>query len=146
MVVVYQLHAVGGDLAIARDQVFDRKISAKAMRLHLILRALADNPSWEFLTSGLAKITGWKSDTVGHYLRELERAGYLERHAKQDRAGHFAGWSWTIYGVQRAEMIRREAGLPKAARAAHDGLGDLTEHRPDAGPLSRNKGKRKEHR
>jgi hypothetical protein len=103
----FTVQARTSDLSISKQQVFDKRISAEAYRLHHLLLALAQNPDWRYYTGGLATICKVHYDTIRYRIRQLKDAGYVSIEKVRSERGRFEGWRWTVYGCQREELARR---------------------------------------
>ena len=73
----------------------DNSISCKACGLLSKMLALPDD--WDYTTRGLAAICKDGLDSIRSALKELERAGYLERRQLRDDHGRMADVEYIIY-------------------------------------------------
>lgn len=77
----------------------DNSISCKACGLLSKMLALPDD--WDYTTRGLAAICKDGLDSIRSALKELERAGYLERRQLRDDHGRMADVEYIIYETPR---------------------------------------------
>lgn len=94
-------------LEVRRDDAFNPDISAKAFRLHILLRFLATKDGWRFYETGLAKIMGISLRVLARLVKELKAGGYLTINRFRDiKTGQFSGWTWTVYPTTIQRCIR----------------------------------------
>ena len=58
---------------------------------------------WDYTLQGLAQINKESIDAIREAVRELERAGYIERSRERDERGCLRGTVYTIYEQPHAE-------------------------------------------
>ena len=73
----------------------DKSLSLKGKGLLSMILSLPDE--WNYTTRGLAAICREGEDSIGATLRELEAAGYLERHRIRDGKGRISDTEYVIY-------------------------------------------------
>lgn len=73
----------------------DRNLSNKARGLLSTMLSLPEE--WDYTTRGLAAICKDGVDGITAQLKELEYAGYLERHRVRDEKGHICDMEYVIY-------------------------------------------------
>ena len=84
----------------------DNSISCKACGLLSKMLALPDD--WDYTTRGLAAICKDGLDSIRSALKELERAGYLERRQLRDDHGRMADVEYIIYETPlRSDLLPR---------------------------------------
>lgn len=74
--------------------IWDQSISTAARFSLIAMLSLPD--SWDYSVRGMASMLHVSKDTMGRYLKELERAGYLRRAQDSDARGRFAGTQYII--------------------------------------------------
>lgn len=77
-----------GFTVIPNALLLDGRLTLKARAIACIL--LSRPPGWEYKVSGLCTLASCGRDAMRAALRELERAGYLQREQPHDADGHFA--------------------------------------------------------
>ena len=77
----------------------DKSISLKAKGLLSQMLSLPDD--WDYTLSGLAAINREQTDAVRAALRELERAGYVERAQTRGGGGRMGGAVYNVYEEPR---------------------------------------------
>lgn len=77
----------------------DKSISCKACGLLSKMLALPDD--WDYTTRGLAAICKDGLDSIRSALKELEKAGYLERRQLRDEQGRIADLEYVIFETPR---------------------------------------------
>lgn len=107
-VITLEVRHSPSDILISREEIFDRKISAAAFRLHVTLLALAQNEHWEFYQSGLAKIFDTRRETISRWVGELKKAGYMEIIKQRNERQRFTGVIlWVLYDCQQGIWLKR---------------------------------------
>ncbi len=78
----------------------DTQLSLKAVGLLSKMLSLSDD--WNYTTRGLAAICREGVDAISAGLKELEKAGYLERRRVRDDLGHIIDTEYVIYETPKA--------------------------------------------
>lgn len=92
----------------------DNTISFKAKGILSMFLSLPKN--WNYSVSGLAAISKEGKDGILSGLKELEAAGYLERHRCRNERGRLGDSEYVIYEIpphRRPVPATPEQGLPK---------------------------------
>lgn len=92
----------------------DNTISFKAKGILSMFLSLPKN--WNYSVSGLAAISKEGKDGILSGLKELEAAGYLERHRYRNERGRLGDSEYVIYEIpphRRPVPATPEQGLPK---------------------------------
>lgn len=92
---VIKLNRSEGFTVLQNALLRDARLSLKTKGLFAVLASLP--PNWEYSVSGLIKVTGAGKDAIGTALKELEKAGYLERRQRHGGDGKFSGYTYEIY-------------------------------------------------
>lgn len=95
-------------------KILDKRLnlSAKAIGLYVRIRALAENPDWEFSIQGIAAISKEGPDAVLSGVRELERIGLLIRERARSEAGLLKEAVWHVYEEPQERADLEEAPAP----------------------------------
>ena len=91
----------------------DNTISFKAKGILSMFLSLPKN--WNYSVSGLAAISKEGKDGILSGLKELEAAGYLERHRYRNERGRLGNSEYVIYEIpphRRPVPATPEQGLP----------------------------------
>lgn len=91
----------------------DKTLSMRAKGLLCFILQLP--PDWKFSTRGLAANMKDGVDAVTEALRELERAGYINRRRLRDEKGHYKDTMYTIY-----EKPRHDGETPDPSGSSPD--------------------------
>ena len=83
----------------------------------LLSQMLSLPEDWDYTLQGLAQINKESIDAIREAVRELERAGYIERSRERDERGCLRGTVYTIYEQPRTEPTPEE---PAQALPAFD--------------------------
>ena len=97
----------------------DNTISFKAKGILSMFLSLPKN--WNYSVSGLAAISKEGKDGILSGLKELEAAGYLERHRYRNERGRLGDSEYVIYEIpphRRPVPATPEQGLPKLEKPA----------------------------
>ena len=90
----------------------DTRLSLKAVGL--LSKMLSLPEKWNYSVEGLVKICREKSDCIMNTIRELERAGYIERNQRRDENGCYGPIEYIIYEEPReAEMAEESPNQDK---------------------------------
>jgi hypothetical protein len=81
-------------VVMGKFHLYDKKISAKAKGLLCVMLGLPDN--WKYSMRGLASIMMEGTDAINSMLRELEKAGYLERRQLRGARGRLSEMEYII--------------------------------------------------
>ena len=81
----------------------------------LLSQMLSLPEDWDYTLQGLAQINKESIDAIREAVRELERAGYIERSRERDERGCLRGTVYTIYEQPHAEPTPEEPTQEKPA-------------------------------
>ena len=81
----------------------------------LLSQMLSLPEDWDYTLQGLAQINKESVDAIREAVRELERAGYIERCRERDERGCLRGTVYTIYEQPRIEPTPEEPVQEKPA-------------------------------
>jgi hypothetical protein len=85
-----------------------KSLSWKAKGLHTYLMSLPDD--WTVRLSDLRTRSSDRKEATRSALRELEKAGFINRRRQRGEGGRMAGWDYTVYEVPPNETPK--AGIP----------------------------------
>lgn len=88
----------------------DPNISWKAKGLHAYMVSMPDD--WTFYNEDLVKRAPDGKDSLKAAIRELTKAGYLQRKRKHDEKGRFSGWETIVYEVPQPKAENPTDGKP----------------------------------
>lgn len=80
---------------MCNEHLRDKSISLKAIGLLSIILSLPDD--WDYSVAGLESIVKEGNTAVRSALKELEKSGYISRHAIRDDKGKIIDWEYNIY-------------------------------------------------
>jgi len=109
---------------VPKAMAFDGKISHGAFRLHVVMRSMPEG--WNPTVSGFATVMRRHSmkastDTVSRWVRQLERAGYLERTKVRTSDGKWGGQVWASYPQPKETWLREEGRFIETLSASRAG-------------------------
>ena len=81
----------------------------------LLSQMLSLPEDWDYTLQGLAQINKESIDAIREAVRELERAGYIERSRERDERGCLRGTVYTIYEQPHTESTPEEPTQEKPA-------------------------------
>ena len=84
---------------LMRDHYLENEtLSLKAKGLFsLMLDKMKEVPDWNFTIRNLAELNKDGIEAVGNAVRELEKAGYVERHREYSPEGHISGVRYILH-------------------------------------------------
>ena len=92
---VFRVEKTRGYTVMSNHHLRNHALSLKAKGLLSQMLSLPDN--WDYTLQGLAQINKESIDAIREAVRELERAGYIERSRERDERGCLRGTVYTIY-------------------------------------------------
>ncbi len=98
---VFRVEKNKGYTVMSNYHLKDKTLSLKSKGLLSIIFSLPDE--WNYTTRGLAAICKEGVDCIGAVLRELESAGYLERHRMRGEKGRMTDTEYRIYEYPQAK-------------------------------------------
>ena len=112
---VFRVEKNKGYTVMYNDHLRNYTLSLKAKGLLSQMLSLPEN--WDYTLQGLAQINKESIDAIREAVRELERAGYIERSRERDERGCLRGTVYTIY--ERPHAVP-PPGKPAQAKPALD--------------------------
>ena len=90
---------------LMRDHYLENEtLSLKAKGLFsLMLDKMKEVPDWNFTIRNLAELNKDGIEAVGNAVRELEQAGYVERHRTYSPEGHISGVRYILHRIPLTE-------------------------------------------
>ena len=98
---VFRVEKNKGYTVMSNHHLRNHTLSLKAKGLLSQMLSLPDD--WDYTLQGLAQINKESIDAIREAVRELERAGYIERSRERDERGCLRGTVYTIYEQPHAE-------------------------------------------
>ena len=98
---VFRVEKTRGYTIMSNHHLRNHTLSLKAKGLLSQMLSLPDD--WDYTLQGLAQINKESIDAIREAVRELERAGYIERSRERDERGCLRGTMYTIYEQPRTE-------------------------------------------
>ena len=98
---VFRVEKTKGYTVMSNHHLRNHTLSLKAKGLLSQMLSLPDD--WDYTLQGLAQINKESIDAIREAVRELERAGYIERSRERDERGCLRGTVYTIYEQPHAE-------------------------------------------
>ena len=98
---VFRVEKTKGYTVMSNHHLRNHALSLKAKGLLSQMLSLPDD--WDYTLQGLAQINKESIDAIREAVRELERAGYIERSRERDERGCLRGTVYTIYEQPHAE-------------------------------------------
>ena len=92
---VFRVEKNKGYTVMSNHHLRNHTLSLKAKGLLSQMLSLPEN--WDYTLQGLAQINKESIDAIREAVRELERAGYIERSRERDERGCLRGTVYTIY-------------------------------------------------
>lgn len=93
---VFRVKKTKNYTVMSNTHLRDDKLTLKAKGLLSQILSLPED--WRYSIAGLTKLNSDGKDAVRSAIRELEKAGYIERRKIQDEHGHFLV-EYTIYEI-----------------------------------------------
>ena len=103
---VFRVEKNKGYTVMSNHHLRNHTLSLKAKGLLSQMLSLPDD--WDYTLQGLAQINKESIDAIREAVRELERAGYIERSRERDERGCLRGTAYTIYEQPHAEPTPEE--------------------------------------
>ena len=103
---VFRVEKTKGYTVMSNHHLRNHTLSLKAKGLLSQMLSLPDN--WDYTLQGLAQINKESIDAIREAVRELERAGYIERSRERDERGCLRGTVYTIYEQPHTEPTSEE--------------------------------------
>jgi len=103
---VFRVEKNKGYTVMSNHHLRNHTLSLKAKELLSQMLSLPDD--WDYTLQGLAQINKESIDAIREAVRELERAGYIERSRERDERGCLRGTAYTIYEQPHAEPTPEE--------------------------------------
>ena len=110
---VFRVEKTKGYTVMFNHHLRNHALSLKAKGLLSQMLSLPDD--WDYTLQGLAQINKESIDAIREAVRELERAGYIERSRERDERGCLRGTVYTIYEQPHAEPTPEEPTQEKPA-------------------------------
>ena len=92
---VFRVEKTKGYTVMSNHHLRNHALSIKAKGLLSQMLSLPED--WDYTLQGLAQINKESIDAIREAVRELERAGYIERSRERDERGCLRGTVYTIY-------------------------------------------------
>ena len=92
---VFRVEKTRGYTVMSNHHLRNHALSLKAKGLLSQMLSLPED--WDYTLQGLAQINKESIDAIREAVRELERAGYIERSRERDERGCLRGTVYTIY-------------------------------------------------
>ena len=103
---VFRVEKTKGYTVMSNHHLRNHTLSLKAKGLLSQMLSLPDD--WDYTLQGLAQINKESIDAIREAVRELERAGYIERSRERDERGCLRGTVYTIYEQPHTEPTPEE--------------------------------------
>ena len=103
---VFRVEKNKGYTVMSNHHLRNHTLSLKAKGLLSQMLSLSDD--WDYTLQGLAQINKESIDAIREAVRELERAGYIERSRERDERGCLRGTVYTIYEQPHTEPTSEE--------------------------------------
>ena len=103
---VFRVEKTKGYTVMSNHHLRNHALSLKAKGLLSQMLSLPDD--WDYTLQGLAQINKESIDAIREAVRELERAGYIERSRERDERGCLRGTVYTIYEQPHTEPTSEE--------------------------------------
>ena len=110
---VFRVEKNKGYTVMSNHHLRNHALSLKAKGLLSQMLSLPED--WDYTLQGLAQINKESIDAIREAVRELERAGYIERSRERDGRGCLRGTVYTIYEQPHAEPTPEEPTQEKPA-------------------------------
>ena len=110
---VFRVEKNKGYTVMSNHHLRNHTLSLKAKGLLSQMLSLPED--WDYTLQGLAQINKESVDAIREAVRELERAGYIERCRERDERGCLRGTVYTIYEQPRIEPTPEEPVQEKPA-------------------------------
>ena len=110
---VFRVEKNKGYTVMSNHHLRNHTLSLKAKGLLSQMLSLPED--WDYTLQGLAQINKESIDAIREAVRELERAGYIERSRERDERGCLRGTVYTIYEQPHTEPTPEEPAQVKPA-------------------------------
>ena len=110
---VFRVEKNKGYTVMSNHHLRNHTLSLKAKGLLSQMLSLPED--WDYTLQGLAQINKESIDAIREAVRELERAGYIERSRDRDERGCLRGTVYTIYEQPHTEPTPEEPAQVKPA-------------------------------
>ena len=110
---VFRVEKNKGYTVMSNHHLRNHALSLKVKGLLSQMLSLPED--WDYTLQGLAQINKESIDAIREAVRELERAGYIERSRERDERGCLRGTVYTIYEQPHAEPTPEEPTQEKPA-------------------------------
>ena len=110
---VFRVEKTKGYTVMSNHHLRNHALSLKVKGLLSQMLSLPDD--WDYTLQGLAQINKESIDAIREAVRELERAGYIERSRERDERGCLRGTVYTIYEQPHAVPTPEEPAQAKPA-------------------------------
>ena len=92
---VFRVEKNKGYTVMSNHHLRNRDLTLKAKGLLSQMLSLPED--WDYTLAGLSHINREKIDAIREAVRELERAGYIQRSRERDEKGRLRGADYVIY-------------------------------------------------
>ena len=92
---VFRVERNKGYTVMSNHHLRNKELSLKSKGLLSQMLSLPEN--WDYTLAGLSRINREKIDAIREAVRELERAGYIQRSRERDEKGRLRGADYIIY-------------------------------------------------
>jgi hypothetical protein len=106
---------------MANHHLRNENLSLKSKGLLSQMLSLPDN--WDYTLKGLSMINQESIDCIREAVRELERAGYIQRIRERNDKGHLKGTDYTIFERPQVEPNGGSSGIPLGRQNGSSSLG-----------------------
>lgn len=105
-----RLDRQGGFTVLPNGMLRDSRLNPKTKGIFAIMCSFSEG--WEYSVSGLSVVCGVGRDAIRSALKELEKAGYLEREQSHGERGRFGGNVYILHEVSRCPDVQPLPGFP----------------------------------
>ena len=105
---VFRVEKNKGYMVMSNHHLRNHTLSLKAKGLLSQMLSLPED--WDYTLQGLAQINKESIDAIREAVRELERAGYIERSRERDERGCLRGTVYTIYEQSHMDSAPGQPG------------------------------------
>lgn len=92
----------------SNDFARDPDISSRACKVYIYL--ISHSEGWQVTVRSVATATGLGKNTVASALRDLEQAGFIDRHQLKDSSGQFAGVEYLVHRERQPRPKNGDTG------------------------------------
>ena len=108
---VFRIEKTRDYTVMANHHLKNRELTLKAKGLMSVLLSLPDD--WDYTLAGLARISREGVDAIREAVKELERAGYVQRSRNKNAKGQFTDIEYVIYEQPRRPYADEEPASEK---------------------------------